>query len=57
VRTARIPFPSSDIYGGLNGFWDYGPLGVELKRKIKDAWQGAHISRRADEGTLRPSRD
>ena len=31
-------FRSSDIYGGLNGFWDYGPLGVELKRNIKDAW-------------------
>ncbi len=26
-------FQSSEIYGGLNGFWDYGPLGVELKRK------------------------
>src|SRR5947209_10105725 len=33
-----IIFPSSEIYGGLNGFWDYGPLGVELKRNIKDAW-------------------
>ena len=31
-------FQSSAIYGGLNGFWDYGPLGVELKRNIKDAW-------------------
>ena len=31
-------FQSSDIYGGLNGFWDYGPLGVELKKNIKDAW-------------------
>src|SRR5487761_1373617 len=31
-------FQSSDIYGGLNGFWDYGPLGVELKRNIKEAW-------------------
>jgi glycyl-tRNA synthetase len=31
-------FQSSEIYGGLNGFWDYGPLGVELKRNIKDAW-------------------
>ena len=31
-------FPSSDIYGGLNGFWDYGPLGVEFKRNVKDAW-------------------
>lgn len=31
-------FQSSDIYGGINGFWDYGPLGVELKRNLKDAW-------------------
>jgi len=31
-------FQGSDIYGGLNGFWDYGPVGVELKRRIKDAW-------------------
>ncbi len=31
-------FPSSEIYGGLGGFWDYGPLGVELKRNLKDAW-------------------
>ncbi len=31
-------FPSSEIYGGINGFWDYGPLGVELKRNVKDAW-------------------
>jgi len=31
-------FQSSEIYGGVNGFWDYGPLGVELKRNIKEAW-------------------
>ena len=31
-------FQTSEIYGGLNGFWDYGPLGVELKRNIKEAW-------------------
>jgi len=31
-------FQSSEIYGGLNGCWDYGPLGVELKRNIKDLW-------------------
>lgn len=31
-------FPSSDIYGGLAGFWDYGPLGVELKNNIKREW-------------------
>ncbi len=31
-------FPSSEIYGGMAGFWDYGPLGVELKNNIKGAW-------------------
>lgn len=31
-------FQSSEIYGGLNGFWDYGPLGVELKRNVKETW-------------------
>jgi glycyl-tRNA synthetase len=31
-------FQSSEIYGGIGGFWDYGPLGVELKRNIRDAW-------------------
>jgi glycyl-tRNA synthetase len=31
-------FQSSEIYGGINGFWDYGPLGVELKRNIREAW-------------------
>jgi glycyl-tRNA synthetase len=31
-------FQSSEIYGGINGFWDYGPLGAELKRNVKDAW-------------------
>ena len=33
-----IIFQSSEIYGGLNGFWDYGPMGVEIKRNIKEAW-------------------
>ncbi len=31
-------FQSSEIYGGLNGFWDYGPLGSELKRNVKELW-------------------
>jgi glycyl-tRNA synthetase len=31
-------FQASEIYGGINGFWDYGPLGVELKNNIRDAW-------------------
>ena len=41
-------FPSSEIYGGLNGFWDYGPLGVELKRNIKDAWWRDNVTSRDD---------
>jgi glycyl-tRNA synthetase len=31
-------FPASEIYQGINGFWDFGPLGVELKNNIRDAW-------------------
>ncbi len=37
-RRRGFLFQSSEIYGGLNGFWDYGPMGVELKRNIKQAW-------------------
>jgi glycyl-tRNA synthetase len=31
-------YPASEIYGGVNGFWDYGPLGVQLKNNLRDAW-------------------
>lgn len=41
-------FQSSELYGGINGFWDYGPLGVELKRNIKDAWWQDVVQRRDD---------
>jgi glycyl-tRNA synthetase len=41
-------FASSDIYGGLNGFFDYGPLGVELKNNIKQAWWQDFVHRRDD---------
>jgi len=41
-------FPSSEIYGGLGSCWDYGPLGVELKRNIKDAWWRAVVQERDD---------
>jgi glycyl-tRNA synthetase len=37
-------FQSSEIYGGLQGFWDYGPLGVELKRNVKEAWWRAMVT-------------
>jgi len=41
-------FPSSEIYGGLGSCWDYGPLGVELKRNVKDAWWRAVVQERDD---------
>jgi glycyl-tRNA synthetase len=41
-------FPSSEIYGGINGFWDYGPLGVELKNNLKAAWWQAVVRERDD---------
>ncbi len=41
-------FASSDIYGGLNGFFDYGPLGVELKNNIKQAWWQDFVHRADD---------
>lgn len=41
-------FQSSEIYGGYNGFFDFGPLGVELKKNIKDAWWKDMVHRRAD---------
>jgi glycyl-tRNA synthetase len=41
-------YPSSDIYGGLSSCWDYGPLGVELKRNIKEAWWRAVVQGRED---------
>ncbi|MEI6070286.1 MAG: glycine--tRNA ligase [Verrucomicrobiae bacterium] len=41
-------FQSSEIYGGINGFWDYGPLGVELKRNLKDFWWKRNVRERDD---------
>ena len=41
-------FQSSEIYGGINGFWDYGPLGAELKRNVKEAWWRTMVSQRDD---------
>jgi len=38
-------FQDSEIYGGQNGFWDYGPLGTELKRNVRNAWWEDMISR------------
>ena len=41
-------FQSSEIYGGLAGAWDYGPLGVEMKNNIKRAWWRANVQERDD---------
>ena len=41
-------FQSSEIYGGLNGAWDYGPLGVELKRNLKNYWWRVIVHERDD---------
>jgi len=41
-------YPSSEIYGGLNGFFDYGPLGSELKKNIRDCWWNDMVRRRDD---------
>ncbi len=41
-------FQSSEIYGGINGFWDYGPLGAELKRNVKDHWWKSMTQMRDD---------
>ncbi len=43
-------FPSSEIYGGINACWDYGPLGVELKRNMKERWWHAMTDREDIEG-------
>ncbi len=45
-------FQSSEIYGGIGGFWDYGPLGVELKRNIRQAWWRDMVSAHDDTTAL-----
>src|SRR5205814_9111955 len=47
-RRRGFLFQSSEIYGGINGAWDYGPMGVELKRNLKDAWWRAVVRDRED---------
>ncbi|MFC2071301.1 glycine--tRNA ligase [Chloroflexota bacterium] len=47
-RRRGFIFPSSEIYGGLSSCWDYGPLGVELKRNVKEAWWRAVVQERDD---------
>src|SRR5271170_4974148 len=43
-------FQSSEIYGGINACWDYGPLGIELKRNVKERWWRAMTDRDDVEG-------
>src|SRR5213595_1273580 len=47
-RRRAFIFQSSEVYGGLNGCWDYGPLGVELKRNVKDFWWRTMVRERDD---------
>jgi glycyl-tRNA synthetase len=47
-RRRGFIFPTSEIYGGLAGFYDYGPLGCELKKNIRDAWWQDTVHRRDD---------
>jgi len=48
AKRRGIVFPSSEIYGGLRSCWDYGPLGVELKRNVKQAWWRSMVQERTD---------
>jgi hypothetical protein len=43
-----IIFPSSEIYNGYAGFFDYGPLGSELKKNLKDTWWNHFVTQRED---------
>ena len=45
-------FQSSEIYGGMNGCWDYGPLGVELKRNVKECWWSDMVTKHDDVSIL-----
>jgi glycyl-tRNA synthetase len=47
-RRRGFVFPSSEIYGGLSSCWDYGPLGVEMKRNVKLAWWQSIVQERDD---------
>jgi glycyl-tRNA synthetase len=48
AKRRGLVFPSSEIYGGFRSTWDYGPLGVLLKRNVKDAWWRAMVQLRDD---------
>lgn len=48
AKRRGLVFPSSEIYGGFRSTWDYGPLGVLLKRNVKDAWWRSMVQLRGD---------
>jgi glycyl-tRNA synthetase len=48
AKRRGLVFPSSEIYGGFRSTWDYGPLGVLLKRNVKDAWWRSMVQSRDD---------
>ena len=48
TKRRGLIFPSSEIYGGFRSTWDYGPLGVLLKRNVKDAWWRSMVQLRDD---------
>ena len=48
AKRRGVIFPSSEIYGGITGFWDYGPLGTELKNNIKREWWRSMVYERDD---------
>ncbi len=48
AKRRGLVFPSSEIYGGFRSTWDYGPLGVLLKRNVKEAWWRAMVQLRDD---------
>ncbi len=47
-RRKGFAYPSGEIYGGLSGFWDFGPLGTELARNLKNEWWKFHVRNRED---------
>jgi glycyl-tRNA synthetase len=48
TKRRGLVFPSSEIYGGFRSTWDYGPVGVLLKRNVKDAWWRSMVQLRED---------
>ena len=48
AKRRGIAFQSSEIYGGLRSSWDYGPLGVELRRNVRSAWWRSTVQLRDD---------